>query len=78
MPVIYVINVQSKVMFGRTSAYPTYISVPSGACPYICDLCNKMFSDVLFEGVFPCPCDVCKAASGLQWQQRRYLELHSD
>jgi len=65
-------------MFEGTSAYPTYIIVPSGACPYICDLCSKMFSDVLFEGVCPCPCDVCKAASGLQCQLKRRHELHSD
>jgi hypothetical protein len=38
-------------MFGGTSAYPTYIVVPSGACAHICDLYSKMFSDVLFESV---------------------------
>jgi len=65
-------------MFSCTSAYPIYIILPSGACPYICYLWNKMFSDVLFEGVFPRACDVCKAASGLQWQMKRHLELHSD
>jgi len=78
MPVIYVINVQSKVMFGSTAAYPTYRIVPSGECPYVCDLCSKMFSDVLFEGVFPCSCDVSKEASSRQYQLKRHLELHSD
>jgi len=43
-------------MFGSTSVYPTYLIVPSAACPYICVLCSKMFSDVLFEGLCPCWC----------------------
>jgi hypothetical protein len=65
-------------MFVGTSAYPTYIIVPSGELPYFCDLCSKMFSDMLFEGMFPFPLDVCKEASGLQCELKRNLELHSD
>ena len=65
-------------MFGGTSAYPTYVVVPSGACPYICDMCSKTFSDVLFESVCPCLCDMYKETFSLQGQLKRHLELHSD
>jgi len=65
-------------MFGGTSAYPTYIVVRSGACPYMCDLCSKTFSDLLFESVCPCLCDMCKETSSLQGQLQKQLELPSD
>jgi len=35
MPVMCVIKPS-----GGTSAYPTYIIVPTEACPYVCDLFN--------------------------------------
>jgi hypothetical protein len=33
---------------------------------HLSDLCSKTFSDVLYEGVCPCQCDVFKEASSLQ------------
>ena len=49
----------------------TYIIVLSGACPYICDLCSKTFTDMCYleayqstcSGECPCRCDVCNEAS---------------
>jgi hypothetical protein len=64
-------------MFEGILAYPNYVNVPSGACPYIY-LCSNTFSNVLFEGVCPCACDVCEEGSSLQIQLKTHLELHSD
>jgi hypothetical protein len=73
-------------MHGGKSAYLTYIIVFSGACLYICDLCNVIFTDMCYlvayqsthSAEFPCRCDVCNSASSVQVHLKLHLHLHSD
>jgi len=67
-------------MYGGPSAYPNYIIVLSGPCLYICDLCNKTFTDTCYLKSYqsthsrecPCCCGVCSEASSLQVQLKTY------
>jgi len=76
---------QSKVSYGCTSVYPAYVIVLIGSCPYICDLCIKIFAGVLLEayrsacsGECPCRCDMCNEASSVQVQLKIHFHLCSD